>query len=220
MGTVVGGYVRGQALTSLLMGLFAYTVLRLVGTPEPLALAAFAAFADLIPLVGGFLLLIPAVVAMLAVGPVPALIVMVAIMAYQQLESNVLIPRVYGKTLRLSPVAVTVALLVGGQLLGIIGALLALPLAAGLRVLVENLRIELPGELPGEAVQRAADARAEATYAAQAEGSSAIEAATMATALAGELQEETRAETGLVESPIEERGDPPRTPPAVPNPAR
>lgn len=220
MGTVVGGYVRGQALTSLLMGVFVYTVLRLAGTPEPLALATFAAFADLIPLIGGFLVLIPAVLATLAVGPVPALTVLAAIMAYQQVENNVLIPRVYGKTLRLSPVAVTVALLLGGQLLGIVGALLALPLTAGIRVLVENLRIDLPGELPGEAAQREADARAEADYAAQAEGSSAIEAAIVASALAGEIQEETRAETGLAEFPIEERGDPPLTPPTVRNPAR
>ncbi len=219
METVVGGYVRGQALTSLLIGVFVFVVLWFAGTPNPLALAVFAAFADLIPFIGGALALAPAVLATLSQGALPAALVGAAIVAYHQVESHLLIPRIYGQTLRLSPLAVLIALLVGGQLLGIVGALLALPLAAGLRVLVEQLRIDLPGELPGEAAQRATDARAEASYAEQAEGSSALEAAGMATALAEELQDEQQAATGRVEVPVEERGDPPRTPP-LPNPAR
>ena len=218
--TVVGGYVRGQAVTSLAIGAFAFALLTLLRVPNPLALALFAAFTDLIPFVGGALALAPAVLAALGRGPLTALIVLAAFVLYQQVEGHVLIPRVYGKSLRLSPVAVLVALLVGGQLLGIVGALLALPLAAGLRVLVEQFRIELPGELPGEATQRASDARAEAVYAAHAEGSSAVEAAVMATALAGEMQQDTQAATGLVEFPAEERGEPPLTPPPVRNPAR
>jgi len=147
-------------------------------------------------------------------------IVFGVILAYQQVEGHILIPRIYGQTLRLSPLAVLVALLIGGQLLGIIGALLALPLAAGLRVLVEDLRIELPGEMPGEAGERAREERAEATYVAEAAGSSAFEAAELATALAVQVQEETLAETGMIEHPLEERGDPPHTAPSRPNPAR
>jgi predicted PurR-regulated permease PerM len=220
MGTIVGGYMRGQALTSLAMGVVVFAVLAATGTPNPLALAAFAALADLVPLVGGFLVLIPVTLAALAQGPVVAAIVFGVILAYQQLEGHILIPRIYGQTLRLSPLAVLVALIVGGQLLGIIGALLALPLAAGLRVLVEDLRIALPGELPGEASERDRDARAEEAYAAGAEGSSALEAAGLATTIAAEAQEETLAETGMLEHPLEERGDPPLTPPAYPNPAR
>jgi len=164
--------------------------------------------------------LFPVTLAALAQGPLSAAILFVAILAYQQVEGHILIPRIYGQTLRLSSLAVLVALLVGGQLLGIIGALLALPLAAGLRVLVEDLRIALPGEFPGEASERARDARAEEEYAAGAEGSSALEAAELATTIAAQVQEETLAETGVLEHPLEERGDPPHTPPAVPNPAR
>ncbi len=213
MGVVVGGYMRGQALTSLAMGAVVFVVLAATGTPNPLALAAFAALADLIPLVGGFLVLVPVTLAALAQGPMAAAIVFGAILAYQQVEGHILIPRIYGQTLRLSSLAVLVALIVGGQLLGIIGALLALPLAAG-------LRIALPGELPGEASERARDARAEEAYAVGAEGSSALEAAELATTIATQVQEETLAETGMIEHPLEERGDPPHTPPAVPNPAR
>ncbi len=220
MGVIVGGYMRGQALTSLAMGVVVFVVLAATGTPNPLALAAFAALADLIPLVGGFLVLLPVTLAALAGGPVSAAIVFGVILAYQQIEGHILIPRVYGQTLRLSPLAVLVALLIGGQLLGIIGALLALPLAAGLRVLVEDLRIELPGELPGEASERAREERAEETYVAEAAGSSAFEAAELATAMAVQVQEETEAETGVIEHPVEERGDPPLTAPSRPNPAR
>jgi predicted PurR-regulated permease PerM len=220
MGTVVGGYMRGQALTSLAMGLVVFAVLAATGTPNPLALAAFAALADLVPLVGGFLVLFPVALAALVRGPLAAAVVFGVILAYQQVEGHILIPRIYGQTLRLSPLAVLVALLVGGQLLGIVGALLALPLAAGLRVLVEDLRIALPGELPGEASERARDARSEEAYAAGAEGSSALEAAGLATAIAAEAQEATLAETGVAEHPLEERGDPPHTPPRYPNPAR
>jgi len=220
METIVGGYMRGQALTSLAMALVVFAVLVATGTPNPLALAAFAALADLIPLVGGVLVLAPVALAALARGPVQALIVFAVILLYQQIEGHILIPRIYGQTLRLSPLAVLVALLVGSQLLGIIGALLALPLAAGLRVLVEDLRIELPGELPGEELERTIEQRAETDYAAQAEGTSAFEAAQLATELATQIHEETREVAGVTELPIEERGDPPLTPPAIRNPAR
>ena len=220
MGTVVGGYMRGQALTSLAMGLVVFAVLAATGTPNPLALAAFAALADLVPLVGGLLVLIPVALAALAQGPLTAALVFGVILAYQQVEGHVLIPRIYGQALRLSPLAVLVALLIGGQLLGIVGALLALPLAAGLRVLVEDLRIALPGELPGAAGERARDARDEATYASEAAGTSAVEAAGLATSIAAQAQEETLAETGAVERPIEERGGGDGDAPTLSDPAR
>jgi predicted PurR-regulated permease PerM len=207
METIVGGYVRGQALTSVLIGSFTFVTLAILGVPNALALAAFAAFADLIPFVGAFLAVLPPVLAALQRGPVTALIVLVALVIYQQIESHLVIPRVYGQTLRLSPVAVLIALLIGGELLGVIGALLALPLAAGIRVLVEDLRIELPGEQPGEETQRVADERAEVLYAAQADGASAVEAAVLATALAERMQEQEAAATGQLETPSEERGD-------------
>jgi predicted PurR-regulated permease PerM len=210
---VVGGYVRGQALTSLLIGLFVFAVLWLVGTPAPLALAVFAAFADLIPLVGGVLVLAPVVLATLSQGVVPTVIAALLITGYMQVENHVLIPRIYGQTLRLSPLAVLVALLIGGQLLGIIGALLALPIAASLRVLVEQLRIDLPGEQPGEDAQRTLDAEAEVTYAEQTAGVSALDAVAVATSMAEEAQEEEQTATGRVELPIEERVDPARSRP-------
>jgi len=112
---------------------------------------------------------------------------------------------------------VIVALLVGGTLLGIVGALLALPMAAGIRVLIENYRIELPGEHPGEKEERAEEDRAEATYAAETQGTSARESAMVATQIAVHLQEAEAEETGKAEVPVEERSDPTYRPPPVRN---
>ncbi|HET8628609.1 MAG TPA: AI-2E family transporter [Thermomicrobiales bacterium] len=203
--TIVGGYVRGQAITSFLIGGFTFVLLVILGVPHALALGVFASFADLIPFIGPVIATVLPVIAALQRGPATALIVLVALIAYQQLESHLIIPRVYGQTLRLSPVAVVVSLLIGGALLGIIGALLALPIAAGIRAAVEEFRIELPGDQPAERAQRLQDARAEAVYAHEAAGTTAVEAAAMATELAVELQEETIITTGQAETPIEER---------------
>ena len=146
----------------------------------------------------------------------PTVIVALLIIGYMQVENHVLIPRIYGQTLRLSPLAVVVALLIGGQLLGIVGALLALPIAASLRVLVEQLRIDLPGEQPGEDAQRTLDAEAEAVYAEQTEGVPARDSVAVATVMAEQAQEEQQVITGRVELPMEERGDsPPRSPAAT-----
>ncbi|MDQ2787340.1 MAG: AI-2E family transporter [Chloroflexota bacterium] len=220
METVVGGYMRGQAITSLCIGVFAFALLRVMSVPSALPLAIIAAFSDLIPLIGGVLVVVPSVLFALTVGPLQAVIVLVALVIYQQFESHLLLPRVYGQSLRLSPLAVIIALLVGGTLLGIVGALLALPMAAGIRVLIENYRIELPGEHPGEKEERAEEAHAEATYATQTQGTSAVESAMMATEIAEQLQEADEVEMGEAEVPVEERSDPPHHPPAVPNPAR
>jgi len=217
METVVGGYMRGQAITSLCIGVFAFLLLQVTGVPAALPLAILAAFADLIPLVGGVLAVAPSVLFALTIGPLQAAIVLVALVIYQQFESHLLLPRVYGQSLRLSPLAVIIALLVGGTLLGIVGALLALPMAAGIRVLIENYRIELPGEHPGEKEERAEEAQAEVTYAAEAQGTSARESAMLATEIAGQLQEAEAEETGKAEVPIEERSDPTYRPPPVRN---
>ena len=227
METIVGGYVRGQVLTSLLIAGFTWVVLAALNVPNALALAVIAGFADLIPLIGPILAVAPPVLAALTQGPVTALIALVLLVIYNQIENHILIPRVYGQTMRLSPVAVIVSLLIGGALLGVVGALLALPIAAGIRVLVEDLRIELPGEQLGEQSQRTTQDNAEARYAAQSAGTSAIESAVLATTFAEQLQEDERLNTGQIETPIEERseggdagGHQGTTPTSLPNPAR
>jgi predicted PurR-regulated permease PerM len=215
MERVVGGYVRGQATTSGLIGLFVFGLLWLVGAPNPLALGLLAAIADAIPFIGPFIVLFPAVAAAFTVGPPQAGIVFVAVVLYQEFENRFLVPRVYGSALRLSPVAVIVAVLVGGKLLGLVGAMLALPIAAGIRVLIEDLRIELPGEVPGERSERAAEQRAEALYQHRASSAPAVEAAQVAAELASEVDAAVNADGAKNGAPsgrtvpVEQRRDPP-----------
>jgi predicted PurR-regulated permease PerM len=205
MGTIVGGYMRGQALTSVMIGGFTYILLVIIGAPNALLLAILAGLTDLIPYVGAVLATAPAVLFALTKGLTQAIIVLVALILYQEFESRVVIPRVYGKTMRLSPVAVTVALLAGGMLFGIIGALIALPMAAAIRAAVEELRIDLPGEQIGEPEERAREAQIESRYLRETEGASAVEAGNLAVAIATEYEEEREEATGKEEIPIEQR---------------
>ena len=97
-------------------------------------------------------------------------------------------PYVYGRVLRLGAVAVTIALVVGGQLLGMLGALLALPIAAGLRMIIHELRVELPGQPKESPEARAGDARVEETYVALTANAPAEQAAAIAVAIADEVR--------------------------------
>ena len=132
---VVSGYLLGQFLTSLLFGIFAYVVLSILGVPQPLLLAILAAVADAIPVVGVVIATIPAVLLALTVSPSVAGIVLALYLAYQQVENYLIVPRVYRGTLELHPFAVLIAVLVGAQLLGVLGVLLALPIAAAVPVI-------------------------------------------------------------------------------------
>ena len=134
---VVGGYIRGQAITSAAIFVFSFVVLTVMRVPNAVALAAIAAIADLIPLVGVYILIAVVALPALAVSPTAGVVVVGAMVLYQQFEDRVLIPRVYGATLRLPTIAVVLAILAGAELLGVVGALLALPVAAGIRVTVE-----------------------------------------------------------------------------------
>ena len=134
---VVGGFLRGQAITSMAIGLFTFVVLRIVGIPNALAFAVLAAFADVIPLIGAFIAIIPPVAAALQESSTQALIVLVALFLYQQFEDRYLVPRVYGRTLNLPPVIVLIAVLAGAELLGVTGVLLALPITAAGRVAMD-----------------------------------------------------------------------------------
>jgi hypothetical protein len=95
-------------------------------------------------------------------------------------SSRVLVPKVYGRALRLPSAAVIVALLIGGKLGGIVGALLALPLAAALRMLIQELRLDLPGDDTDDSALKQRDAKAEQAYAKQSAGASPEEAGTVA----------------------------------------
>jgi putative heme transporter len=186
--TIVGGYMRGQVLTSLAIFLFTFILLISCGVPNALALAAFAGLTDVIPFVGGLLATTPAVIAASGQSRVIAIVVLVALLLYQEFESRFLVPRVYGRALRLPSVVVVLALLVGGKLGGIMGAFLALPIAAALRMLFEELRWELPGSDTHDSGLRERDARAETAYERDSIGASPEEAALVATDIVDQIR--------------------------------
>jgi predicted PurR-regulated permease PerM len=186
---IVGGYMRGQVITSVAITIFTFGLLTVFKVDDALALAMFAGLTDVIPFVGGYVASAPAIISVSGQGTGALLIVAIAMILYQEFESRILVPRVYGRTLRLSPALVLVALLVGGTLLGILGALLALPVAAGLQMIVRELRVELPGEAHIDDKVRARDVKAERIYEQLTEGAPVNEAV----AIAGRLAETIKA---------------------------
>src|SRR5215471_8270684 len=181
---IVGGYVRGQALTSVLMGIFTFVVLLIAGVPNAIALAVFAGLADVLPYIGGLLACGPAVLAALPHGLTGTIAVLIALVVYQEFESRFIVPRVYGNVLRLPSAVVIVALLIGGKLLGILGALLALPIAAAIRLIIEELRFELPGEAREDQESILRDEQEEQEYQRRAAGVPVDQAAAIATEIA------------------------------------
>jgi len=134
---VVGGYIRGQLITTAVITVFTFAVLTIVGVPNAIAFAILAGFVDIIPIVGAVIAVVMPTLAAFQESPEQAAIVVVALLLYQQFEDRILSPRVYGSTLNLPPVIVLVAVLIGAQLFGIPGVLLALPAAAVARVALD-----------------------------------------------------------------------------------
>jgi predicted PurR-regulated permease PerM len=193
--TIVGAYIRGQVLTSLLMAIFTFVLLKACGVENALALAVFAGLADVLPYIGALLSVVPAFLAALSRGPVVAAVVLVLMLAYEEFESRVLVPRIYGRMLRLPSSVVLFALLAGGTLMGILGALLALPVAAAAMMLIEELRVELPGEQeqPVDADLREADDRGEEEYERRTEGVGAEQAAAIAVEISADRKKDEKA---------------------------
>lgn len=139
IGETVSGYVTGNLLISVIAGTSAGIVLALAGVPFPVALGLLVAILDLIPLAGatlaGIVLAIVAFLTSLSAG----IIVVVYFIVYQLIENHVLQPLVYGRTVRLSPLVVLVAVLVGSEIAGVLGALGAIPVAGTLQILVAEL---------------------------------------------------------------------------------
>lgn len=192
--TIVGAYIRGQAITCLLIGAFTFILLTACGVKNAMALAVFAGVADILPYIGAFLSVGPAVLAALGQSATTALIVLLAMLAYEEFESRVLIPRIYGRALRLPSSVVLFALMVGGTLMGLLGALLALPVAATIMMLIEELRVELPGEpeQTADTELRARDDLGEAEYERRTEGVAAEQAAAIAVEISADRKHEEK----------------------------
>lgn len=135
----VGGYVRGNLAISVIAGVTAAAVLLILGVPYALALALVIAILDLVPLVGatlgaGVVLVVVAFHSVMA-----AVVWLIFAIVYQQVENHLIQPLVYGRMVVLPPFAVLLAVLVGAQLGGVVGALGAIPVASGIQIVVMEL---------------------------------------------------------------------------------
>ena len=125
----VSGYMTGNLVISVIAGTLTYIVLWIMGVPYKGVVALFVGFADLIPLIGATLGAIVAI-AVAALHSLPAaLVVLVFFVVYQQAENHLLQPVIVSRTVQLSALMVTIAILLGVELLGFLGALLAIPVA-------------------------------------------------------------------------------------------
>src|SRR3954469_7025793 len=135
----VTGYISGNLLISFICGLLTYVVLLVAGVPFAGLIALFVGVADLIPLVGAT---IGGAVAVIAgfIHSVPAgITVLVFFVLYQQLENHLLQPLVFARTVKLNPLTVIIAILIGVELLGVLGALLAIPVASMIQVILRDV---------------------------------------------------------------------------------
>ena len=145
---VVGGYVAGNLVISLVAGVTSAAVLIGLGIPYAVALGLLVALLDLVPLAGATIAaVLVSTVAFLSESWVRGLIVVVFFLLYQQFENHVLQPMVYGRTVQLSPLAVLIAVLIGAELGGVIGALGAIPLAGTIQVVLRDWLAHRRGRL-------------------------------------------------------------------------
>lgn len=141
-GEKVSAWMAGQLLLGAIIGTTAAIGLWILGVPYFYVLALIAGIGELIPIVGPLLAAIPAIAVAFSVSPATALGVAVFFFLQQQVENHVLVPKVMSRQVGISPVLVIMALLIGGSLLGLVGAILAVPTVAVLQVLLQELLVE------------------------------------------------------------------------------
>jgi predicted PurR-regulated permease PerM len=141
MATVISGYIRGQVLISIVIGVLVFSGMFLLKVDYPLVLGLLAACTETIPIVGPIIGSVPAILLAYLHSPELAFKVILFFIIVHQVENQIVVPNIMGHTIDLHPVIIIISLLIGGQLLGIIGMLLAVPVAALLRVLIRQLWI-------------------------------------------------------------------------------
>ena len=159
IGNAVGHYVAGAAVQATIAGVTAFVVLSILGVPFAGALAVLVALFDLIPLVGATIAgIIVLVVTLFHDFPTATIVWVVFAIAYQQFENYVIQPQIHKRSVQLEPFVVLISVICGGVLFGIVGALLAIPIAASIQIGAQEwwrFRLDrritgAPGGEPGE----------------------------------------------------------------------
>lgn len=138
IGEKMGSWLRGQFLLMVIIGILDGIALVSLGIPYALTLAVWGGLVEVIPYIGPWLGLIPALIIAFTISPLKGLLILIAYIVIQQLESSFLAPKIMGKAVGLSPVIIILSLLVGGQLFGLLGVIIAVPIAGALSVLIQD----------------------------------------------------------------------------------
>ncbi|MFA6304987.1 MAG: AI-2E family transporter [Patescibacteria group bacterium] len=134
----MGLWLRGQIILSLVIFTMVFIGLTILGVPYALVLAFLAGLLEVVPFIGPLVAAIPAVFFAFMQSPIMGISVIILFVVVQQLENNLIVPKIMSKAVDLNPLVVILAVLVGAKLGGIIGALLAVPVAAGLSVFIRD----------------------------------------------------------------------------------
>jgi predicted PurR-regulated permease PerM len=157
VGTRLGGWLRGQILLSAIIGVIVLIGLLALGVPYAVLLALVAAIGEAIPMVGPILSAVPAVLVGLTQSPTTGLLVLALYVVVQQLENHLIVPKVMERAVEIHPLAIMLALLAGSQLMGITGAILSVPVAAAIAVILDEFRHGDEGDAPGSEGAEPAD---------------------------------------------------------------
>ena len=142
MGEVVGDFLTGQFLLCIIIGSISFIGFYQMNVGYPFVLATIAAIAEAIPIIGPIFSAVPAILLGLMVSTKLGIKVAIFCFFLQQLENHIILPRVMGKSINLHPIMIIVSLLIGGQFLGIIGMILAVPTTALLNIFMQYFWIE------------------------------------------------------------------------------
>ncbi len=135
---VISGYIHGQALISIIIGLVVFSGMYLFGVEYPMVWGLLATCTEMIPIIGPIIGAIPAIILAYLATPALAAKVIIFYIVIHQLENHIIVPNVMGHVIDLHPVLIVISLLIGGKLLGIIGMIIAVPVAALLKVLLQQ----------------------------------------------------------------------------------
>lgn len=139
MDRTIATYIQGQMLVCLILGILLFIGYSIIGLNYSLVLAVFGMFTNVIPFLGPFIAVIPALLVALFQEPILVVYVAVVTLIAQQLEGNVISPNVMGKTLNIHPLTIIVLVLTAGSLVGIVGVIFAIPLYSIVKVIVINI---------------------------------------------------------------------------------
>lgn len=135
----LGAWLRGQLLLCLIIGVFSYIGLILLNIPYALPLAIFSGIMEVVPVIGPIISALPAILVALTISPLLSLGVAAMFFVIQQLENNLIVPQVMKRAVGLNPLVVILAIATGSRLLGFAGALLAVPIAVVIQIVVTEV---------------------------------------------------------------------------------